>query len=62
MKLRPVTKFDSRNKTTTTTTTKLMTTSYRQIVSPLSFFKFMVDLEQSGSWVPDAYSVEIMLS
>ena len=61
MKLRPVTKFDSRNKTTTTTT-KLMTTSYRQIVSPLSFFKFMVDLEQSGSWVPDAYSVEIMLS
>ena len=31
--------------------------SYRQVVTSLSFFGFMVNLEQSGSRIPDAWSV-----
>ena len=33
-----------------------------QIVMPLSFFRFMVNLEQSGSRIPDAQSVKLRFS
>ena len=50
MKLRSVTKFDKRNKTTSK---KLTKTSYRKIVTLLSFFGFLVNLEQSGGRILD---------
>ena len=50
VKLGPVTKLDKRSDTKSK---KLTVTSCRQIVTSLSFFKFMANLEQSGSWIPD---------
>ena len=44
MKLGPVTKLDKRNKTTSK---KLTLTSCRKIVTSLSFFRFLANLEQS---------------
>ena len=32
-------------------------TSCRKIVTSLLFFQFMVNLEQSGSWIPDAVTI-----
>ena len=52
--LRPVTKLDKRN---TATSKKLTMTPCQQIVTLLSFFQFMTNLEQSGSSIPDAWSV-----
>ena len=49
MKLGPVTKLEKRNKTKS-----LKMTSYPQIVTSLSFFRFMSNLEQSGSRIPEA--------
>ena len=37
-------------------------TSYRRIVTLLLFFQFTVNLEQSGSQIPDAESVKLMFS
>ena len=50
MKLGPVTKLDKRKKTTSK---KFDDTSYQQIVTSLSFFGFMFNLEQSESWILD---------
>ena len=51
MKLGLVTKLDKRKKTTSK---KLAMTSCQKIVTPLSCFLFMVNLEQSGSQILDA--------
>ena len=59
MKLRPVTKFNKRN----TAISKNMTmTSFQQIVTSLSFFRFKTNLEQSRSRIPDAWSVKLIFS
>ena len=50
IKLKAVPKLDKRNKKTSKT---LMMTSYPKIVTSLSFFRFIVNLEQSGSQIPD---------
>ena len=54
MKLGPVAKLYKRN---TTTSKKLTMASFQQIITALSFFQFMTDLEQSGTWIPDSWSV-----
>ena len=59
MKLGPVTKFDKRN---TTKSKKLMMTSCQQFVTSLPFFRFMANLEPSGSRIPDALSVKLTFS
>ena len=59
MKLGPVTKLDKRNKITSK---NLTMTSCRKIVTSLSFFGFLVNLEQSGGWIPDKKSAEVMFS
>ena len=59
MKLRPVTKFDKRNRATLK---NLAVTSCQQIVTSLSFFRFMTNLKQSGSWIPDAKSIILIFS
>ena len=59
MKLRPVTKLDKRN---TLTLKTLMMRSCHQILTPLSTFKFMSNLEQSGSRIPDSWSVKLTFS
>ena len=51
MKLGPVTKFNKRNKTTSK---NFAMSSSQQIKMSLSFFPFMVNLEQSESWIADA--------
>ena len=51
MKFEPVTKLDKRNKQCQK---NLMITSYREIVTSLSFFLFLANLEQSESQIPDA--------
>ena len=56
MKRRPVTKLDKRNKTTSKNLT--MT----KIVTSLSFFGFLDNLEQSGGRIPDTESAEVMFS
>ena len=48
MKLGPIAKLDERKKNMSK---KL--TSCQKIVTSLSFFQFMVNLEQSRSWIPD---------
>ena len=37
-------------------------TSYRKIVTSLSFFKFLANLEQSGGRIPDTESAKVMFS
>ena len=37
-------------------------TSCREIVTPLSFFGFLADLEQSGGRIPDKESAKVMFS
>ena len=59
MKLRPVTTLDKRNKTTSK---NLTMTSCRKIVTLLSFFRFLANLEQSGGRISDTESAEIMFS
>ena len=56
MKLEPVTKPDKKNKAAS----KILTmTSCQQNVTPLTFFQFMVNSKQSGSWISDAYSTKL---
>ena len=59
MKLGPVTKLDKRNKTTSK---NLTLTSCRKIVTSLSFFGFLTNLEQSGGRIPDTESAKVMFS
>ena len=59
MKLGPVTKINKRNKTTSKNFAR---TSFRKIVTSLSFFKFLANLEQSGGWIPDTESAKVMFS
>ena len=59
MKLGAVTKVDRRNKITSK---KLTMTSCQKIVTSLSFFGFLANLEQSGGWIPDTESAKVMLS
>ena len=35
-------------------------TSCQKIAKSLPFFQFTANLEQSGSWVPDAQSVKVL--
>ena len=58
MKLGPVTKLDKRSQTTS----KKMMTSCRQIVTSLSFFRLIANLEQSRSRIPDELSVKLTFS
>ena len=59
MKLGSVTKIDTRNKITSK---KLTMTSCQKIVTSLSFFGFLANLEQSGGWIPDTESAKVMFS
>ena len=59
MKLGPVTEINKRNKTTSK---NLARASFRKIVTSLSFFKFLANLEQSGGWIPDTESAKVMFS
>ena len=56
MKLGPVTKYDKRN---TVTSKKVTMTSYRKIMTSLPFFPFMANLEHSGIWIPEAWSINL---
>ena len=57
MKLGPVTKLNKINKTASKNFTM---TPCHEIVTSLLFFQFMANFEQSGSWSPDAYSVNLI--
>ena len=59
MKLGPATKLDKRNKTTSK---KLTLTSRQKIVTSLSFFGFLANLEQSRGRIPDKESAKVMFS
>ena len=59
MNLGPVTKLEKRNKTTSK---NLTLTSCRKIVTLLSFFGFLANLEQSRGRIPDTESAEVMFS
>ena len=59
MKLGPVTKYYKRNKVTPK---KYSMTSCRKFVTSLLFFRFMAELEQSGSQIPDAQSAKLTIS
>ena len=59
MKLGPVTKLDKRNKTTSK---KLTLTSCRKIVTSLSFFGFLANLEQSEGQILDTKSAKDVFS
>ena len=54
MKLGPLTKPDKTNKTTSK---KLIMRLCRQIMASLVFFKFVVNLEQSGSRILDGSAI-----
>ena len=54
MQLEPVTKIDRRNRTMS----KIMEMmSFQQVLTPLLFFRFMVNLKQPGNRILDAWSV-----
>ena len=59
MKLGALTKFDKRNKTTSK---KLTMTSCWQIVTSLSFFGFLANLEHSRGRILDPESAKVMFS
>ena len=59
MKLRPVTKLDKKS---TVTSKKLRVTSCQQIVTPLPFFQFLANLEQSANRIPNTWSVKATCS
>ena len=54
-----VTKLDKRNKKTSK---KLTMTSFQNIVTPLPFFGFLANLEQSEGRNPDTESAKVMFS
>ena len=59
MEVGPITKLDKRNKRISK---KMTIMSCRQIVTSLSLFRFMANLEQSGSRILDAQSVKLTFS
>ena len=59
MRLGPVTKLDKRKKQTSK---KLTLTSCRKIVTSLSFFGILANLELSGGRIPDTRSAKVMFS
>ena len=59
MKLGSVTKLDKRN---TATSKKFYVEFMKTIVTSLSFFEFLADLEQSGGRIPDTESAKVMFS
>ena len=59
MKLGPVTKHDKRNKTTSKHFDDDVMSG---IVTSLSFFGFLANLEQSGGRIPDRESAKALLS
>ena len=59
MKPGPVSKVDKRNKTTSK---DLEMTSCLEIVTSFSFLQFMANLEESGSQIPEAQSVQLIFS
>ena len=59
MKLGPVTKIDKRNKATSK---KIVDDVCRKIVTSLLFFRFIVNLGQSGSRIPDTESIKLRFS
>ena len=59
MKVGPVTKIDKTNKTTSK---NLTLTSCWKIKMTLSFFRFLVKLEQSRGRIPDTESAKVMFS
>ena len=58
MKLGPVTKLDKGN----TSQKKLAMFSCQQIVTSLSFFPFVANLQPSRSQIPDAWSIKFTFS
>ena len=60
MKLGPVTKINKKNMTTSKK--KMTMTSCRQIVTLLSFSRFMANMERSGSGIPDAWLLKLTFS
>ena len=54
-----LTKLDKSNKTTSK---KIDVTSCRKIMTSLSFFGFLANLEQSGGRIPDTESAKVMFS
>ena len=58
MKVGLVSKLDKSN---TRTLKKLTITSFLAIVTSLSFFQFLANLEKSGSRIPDAWSVKFYI-
>ena len=60
MKLGPVTRLDKRK--TALSKKKMMMASCQQIVTSIPFSQFMANLEQSGSWILDAWSVKLTFS
>ena len=59
MKLGPVTNLDKKKMAVSK---KLTMASCRQIVTLLSFFRFMANLQPSGRRVPDAWSIKLTFS
>ena len=57
MKLVPATKLDQRKKQHQNILTMKL---YQKVLTSMSFFQFMVNLEQSGSWIPDEQSVKLI--
>ena len=58
MKVGLVSKLDRSN---TVTSKKLTITSFLEIVTSLSFFQFLANLEKPGSRIPDAWSVKFYI-
>ena len=59
MKLGPVTKLDKKNSVTPKKVTMM---SCRQIVTSLSFFRFMVNFQPSESRILNAWSIKLTFS
>ena len=59
MKLSPVTKLYKKN---TATSKKFIITSCRHIVTSLSFFQFMANLQPSGMRILDVWSAKLIFS
>ena len=59
MKLGPVTKIDERNKVTSQ---KIDDYVISENFDVIAIFGFLVNLQQSGSWIPDTECAKVMCS
>ena len=59
MKLGPVTKIDKRN---TAASKKIDNNICQQIVTPLSFFQFMANLQPPESWIQNTWLIKLTFS